>query len=142
MTGQPFRIAVLLFTVLLLQAVTALTAPPAVAKEPVYTGTFSSLAVRGYDAVAYFVEGRPVEGRKGFEFEWNGATWRFVDAKNLAAFAADPEKFAPQYGAEHLGPGYPGQHRQGRRELARGPGINPSLVDNGPPDRPRDRYGP
>ena len=98
MTRQPFRIAVLLFTVLLFQAVTALTAPPAIAKEPVYTGIFSSLAVSGYDPVAYFVEGRPVEGRKGFEFEWNGATWRFVDAKNLAAFAADPEKFAPQYG--------------------------------------------
>ena len=59
---------------------------------------FSSLAASGYDPVAYFVEGRPVEGRKGFEFEWNGATWRFVDAKNLAAFAADPEIFAPQYG--------------------------------------------
>ena len=98
MTGQPFRIAVLLFTVLLLQAVTALTAPPAVAKEPVYTGVFSSLAVSGYDPVAYFVEGRPVEGRKAFEFEWNGATWRFANAENRAAFAADPEKFAPQYG--------------------------------------------
>ena len=96
MTRQPFRIAALLFTVLLFQAAPAVT--PAAAKEPVYTGIFSSLAVSGYDPVAYFVEGRPVEGRKAFEFEWNGATWRFANAENRAAFAADPEKFAPQYG--------------------------------------------
>ncbi len=94
MTRHPFRIAALLFAVLLFQAVTV----PTAAKEPVYTGIFSSLAVSGYDPVAYFVEGRPVEGRKAFEFEWNGATWRFANANNLAAFKADPEKFAPQYG--------------------------------------------
>ncbi len=94
MTRQPLRFAALLFAVLLLQA----PAPPAAAKEPVYTGLFSSLAVSGYDAVAYFVAGRPVEGKKAFEFEWNGATWRFADAANLAAFTAEPDKFAPQYG--------------------------------------------
>lgn len=94
MTRQPLRIAALLFTFLLLQSFAA----PAAAKEPVYTGVFSSLAVSGYDPVAYFVEGRPVEGRKAFEFEWNGATWRFANADNRAAFAADPESFAPQYG--------------------------------------------
>ncbi len=94
MTRQPLGIAVLLFAVVLFQA----AATPTAAKDPVYTGIFSNLAVSGYDPVAYFVEGRPVEGRKAFEFEWNGATWRFADADNLAAFKADPEKFAPQYG--------------------------------------------
>ncbi|MHA1151869.1 MAG: YHS domain-containing (seleno)protein [Alphaproteobacteria bacterium] len=98
MTRQPLGIAVLLCAVLVLQPLAALTAAPAAAKDPVYTGIFSNLAVSGYDPVAYFVEGRPVEGRKAFEFEWNGATWRFADADNLAAFKADPEKFAPQYG--------------------------------------------
>jgi YHS domain-containing protein len=71
---------------------------PAAAKDPVYTGTFSSLAVSGYDPVAYFTSGKPVEGRSNFEFEWNGATWRFASARNLAAFKASPESFAPQYG--------------------------------------------
>ena len=89
------RIAAVLFAVLLLPP---LGVAPAAAKDPVSTGFFGSLAVSGYDPVAYFVEGRPVEGRKDFEFEWNGATWRFADADNLAAFSADPEKFAPQYG--------------------------------------------
>ncbi len=77
----------------------ALWVAPASAKEdPVYTSTFSDLAVSGYDAVAYFKEGQPVEGRSDHEFEWNGATWRFANAENLAAFKADPEAFAPQYG--------------------------------------------
>ncbi len=86
-----------------LAAVTALilafAAAPAVAKEdPVYTGTFSSLAVSGHDPVAYFKEGKPVEGSSEHELEWNGATWRFSSAANLAAFEADPETYAPQYG--------------------------------------------
>jgi YHS domain-containing protein len=79
--------------------VLAFSVAPAAAKEdPVYTGTFSSLAVSGYDPVAYFKEGKPVEGRSEHELEWNGATWRFSSAENLAAFEADPEAFAPQYG--------------------------------------------
>ena len=79
--------------------VLALWAAPASAKEdPIYTSTFSDLAVSGYDAVAYFTEGNPVEGRSDHEFEWSGATWRFASAENLAAFKADPEAFAPQYG--------------------------------------------
>ena len=86
-------LAPLLFVLLLLPAAT-----PAEAKDPVYTSTFSSLAVSGYDAVAYFREGKPVEGSSDHEFEWNGATWRFTSAANLAAFKADPEAYAPRYG--------------------------------------------
>ncbi|MDJ0945438.1 MAG: YHS domain-containing (seleno)protein [Kiloniellales bacterium] len=71
---------------------------PALAKDPIYTGTFSSLAVSGYDPVAYFTQGKPVEGRRDLEYEWRGATWRFADAANLTAFKADPEAYAPQYG--------------------------------------------
>ena len=60
-------------------------------KDPVYTGTFSDLAVSGYDPVAYFTEGRPVEGSSDFELEWNDATWRFASQANLETFKADPE---------------------------------------------------
>jgi YHS domain-containing protein len=76
----------------------ALFTAEAVAKDPVYTGTLSDLAVSGYDPVAYFTEGKPVEGSADFEYEWNGATWRFANAKNLETFKADPEAYAPQYG--------------------------------------------
>lgn len=79
--------------------VVAVSGAPAMAKEdPVYTGTFSSLAVGGYDPVAYFTESKPVEGRSAYELKWNGATWRFSSAENLAAFEADPEAYAPRYG--------------------------------------------
>ncbi len=73
--------------------------PPAVAaQDPGYTGTFSSLAVSGYDPVAYFTQSKPVEGSSDHEVDWNGATWRFSSAENLAAFKSDPEKYAPQFG--------------------------------------------
>ena len=59
---------------------------------------FGNNAIEGYDTVAYFTEGRPVEGSDAFESEWKGATWRFASAENKALFDADPEKYAPQYG--------------------------------------------
>jgi YHS domain-containing protein len=55
-------------------------------------------AIDGYDAVAYFNEGKPVEGDSEFSHDWNGATWHFSSAGNRDLFAADPEKYAPQYG--------------------------------------------
>ncbi len=65
--------------------------------EVVYQG-FTGVAIDGTDAVAYFTESRPVEGKREHSFEWNGATWRFASAENLEAFRADPERYAPQYG--------------------------------------------
>lgn len=74
-----------------------LSPQPAAAKEPVYQ-TFLGTAIDGTDPVAYFTEGRPVEGSTSFTHEWNGATWRFVSAENRDKFKAAPEKYAPQYG--------------------------------------------
>lgn len=78
--------------------IASLVPPAAAAQDDVYTGRFSSLAVSGYDPVAYFEQGKPVEGSGDLEYEWNGATWRFATAANRAAFMADPAAFAPQYG--------------------------------------------
>jgi len=55
-------------------------------------------AIRGYDPVAYFTEGKPVKGKAEFSHPWKGATWRFASAANRDRFAAAPEKYAPQYG--------------------------------------------
>lgn len=85
------------FAAAIFVAVAMSLAAPA-AEPAVYTGTFSNLAVGGHDPVAYFSEGRPVEGRSDLEHEWNGATWRFASEDNLEAFKADPERYAPQYG--------------------------------------------
>ncbi len=87
-----------LFIAVLLPAAMLVHALPAAAKEPVFTASFSDLAIRGYDPVAYFTEGRPTEGKDGFEFDWKGATWRFANQENLDAFKANPAAYAPQFG--------------------------------------------
>ena len=48
--------------------------------------------------MAYFTEGGPVKGKPELRLEWQGAVWSFASEENRAAFAADPEKFAPRYG--------------------------------------------
>jgi hypothetical protein len=55
-------------------------------------------AIRGTDPVAYFTEGRPVDGERGITFEWTGATWHFASMANRDLFAADPERYAPAFG--------------------------------------------
>jgi YHS domain-containing protein len=67
------------------------------AGDATYTN-WRGLALSGYDAVAYFVDGRPIEGSSEHALEWRDATWRFASAENLARFRADPERYAPQYG--------------------------------------------
>jgi len=66
-------------------------------KDPVNTD-WRGMAVKGYDVVAYFTEGRPVEGDEQFEYRWKEARWRFASQKHLDMFKADPEKYAPRYG--------------------------------------------
>jgi YHS domain-containing protein len=56
------------------------------------------VAVEGYDVTAYFQQGKPVKGSDKFAYTWMGATWRFASAAGRDAFAAQPEKYAPQYG--------------------------------------------
>lgn len=55
-------------------------------------------ALDGYDAVAYFTENLPREGKPEFTADYNGAKWQFVSAENRDAFSKDPAKYAPQYG--------------------------------------------
>ena len=83
-------------------------ASPALAREPeLYLE--SGLALSGYDPVAYFTEGRPMQGSANLEADWNGAIWRFANTDNKLAFLENPEKYAPQYGgycAYAVGNGY------------------------------------
>ena len=52
----------------------------------------------GFDPVAYFTAGKPVEGKSRYSHSWNGAVYRFASAENLEAFKGAPEKYAPAYG--------------------------------------------
>lgn len=77
--------------------VAATLAPQAFAATPeIYAER--GIAIDGSDAVAYFAEEGPVRGSEDYSLMWKGAEWRFANAENLAAFEADPEAFAPQYG--------------------------------------------
>lgn len=66
--------------------------------DAIYTGFFSNEALRGYDTVAYFTQGMPVEGSDDFTTQYMGAEWKFSSQEHLDLFLADPEKYAPQYG--------------------------------------------
>jgi YHS domain-containing protein len=83
---------------LLMTAAAVCLAPAAMAQDKLFTELVPGVAVGGYDPVAYFTEGRPRVGSGAFTFNHAGATWRFASAENRAAFAADPERYAPQFG--------------------------------------------
>lgn len=76
----------------------ALAAPAYADQAPVYTGLLSRVAVGGYDPVAYFTHGRPVRGSNRFRIMHHGYEYRFASAEHLAAFRAEPSRYAPQYG--------------------------------------------
>jgi YHS domain-containing protein len=54
--------------------------------------------LKGYDAVAYINEAKPVEGIPEIKSNYQGATYLFASAEDKAAFDKDPPKYAPQYG--------------------------------------------
>lgn len=56
-----------------------------------------SLAIMGYDPVAYFTKSRAMVGDKRFELEWDGSVYRFISARHREMFKTDPERYAPQY---------------------------------------------
>ncbi|HBM89822.1 MAG: YHS domain-containing (seleno)protein [Parvibaculaceae bacterium] len=68
------------------------------ANEHIPVFTESGVAIRGTDAVAYFTQAKPVQGKEEFAAEYQGATWYFASAENRDTFLSDPEKYAPAYG--------------------------------------------
>lgn len=67
----------------------------------VHAGQFferNNLAIDGYDPIAYFTEMKPLKGSPEFHSDFEGSTFQFVSAAHRDAFAADPSKYAPQYG--------------------------------------------
>ena len=56
------------------------------------------IAVHGYDPVAYFTVGKPVQGVAEFSHVHGGATYRFANAENLKAFKANPAQYVPAFG--------------------------------------------
>ena len=57
-----------------------------------------SFVLKGFDAVAYFQQGKPIPGNDNFTYKWQNVNWRFSTAENRNLFIKNPEKYAPQYG--------------------------------------------
>lgn len=55
------------------------------------------LSISGYDPVAYFTDGRPVQGKPDYEYSWHKLRWRFASSEHRDMFSKDPKRYAPQY---------------------------------------------
>lgn len=91
------------FRVILLSAglaVGAASGPASAVKQTggEYNTLFAGLGAKGYDVVAYFVNGGASQGSERHTLEYGGVTWRFATRENRDLFAGDPVKYAPQYG--------------------------------------------
>ena len=56
------------------------------------------IAIKGYDPVAYFTQGKAVKGLSQFEHQHNAATYKFSSLQNLTKFKSNPSQYEPQYG--------------------------------------------
>jgi YHS domain-containing protein len=60
--------------------------------------TKSAPAIRGYDPVAYFTDGKAIAGNSAWQVSHDGETYQFASAASRDAFVAAPKRYAPQYG--------------------------------------------
>lgn len=56
------------------------------------------VVLKGHDPVAYFTESKPVKGDPKISYDWDGERYLFSNAGNRKKFAANPERYAPQFG--------------------------------------------
>lgn len=57
------------------------------------------VALNSYDALSYFTPAPdPIPGKKELGFDYKGSKFYFITNTHLLAFAADPERYAPQFG--------------------------------------------
>lgn len=70
----------------------------ALAGDLVNTSGASHAALNGFDPVAFFTDGKPVNGSPAIAAEHRGATYYFATEGHKQLFAANPEKYAPQFG--------------------------------------------
>ncbi|MBI1767030.1 MAG: YHS domain-containing protein [Bacteroidetes bacterium] len=54
--------------------------------------------IDGYDAIAYFTEGKPVQGQPEFQSRYNGSVYYFTSNEHKNLFDADPKKYEVQFG--------------------------------------------
>src|SRR3974377_138202 len=55
------------------------------------------VALKGYDPVSYFTDGKPEKGAAEFTYAFDDTTYWFKSADHRAKFGAAPEHYAPQF---------------------------------------------
>jgi YHS domain-containing protein len=55
------------------------------------------LALKGYDPVAYFTDKQAMQGSAQYEYQWDGAFYRFASTEHREMFKADPDRYLPQF---------------------------------------------
>lgn len=66
--------------------------------KPHHVNTYHGLALKGFDAVAYFTQNKAVKGDPEITAKYQGATYEFASKENKALFEKEPAKYAPQFG--------------------------------------------
>jgi len=75
-----------------------LVSTPVLAASLVNVAGASHVALSGYDTVAFFTDGKPVNGSPSISSVHGGATYYFATEDHKRLFDHDPDKYAPQYG--------------------------------------------
>lgn len=75
---------------------------PSIAGEPVSTGYRDVIAIGGQDTLAYHSAlvrqtHRSISGDSRFVVRWQGADWYFASQASADTFAANPQRFLPEY---------------------------------------------
>lgn len=58
----------------------------------------NKLALQGYDPVSYFLQKKPLRGKKELAAQFEGVTYYFANPSNKEAFVKNPQNYEPQYG--------------------------------------------
>lgn len=67
-------------------------------KSAKHINTEKSIAIQGYDPVAYFENVKATKGNKEFASTYQNAIYYFSTENNKAAFLKNPSQYVPQFG--------------------------------------------
>ncbi len=81
-----------------LMVFTASTVGQVSAQKPLINLDDKGVIIDGYDPVAYFTEGKPVQGTEQYQATHNGAIYYFGSEANKKSFELDPKKYEVQFG--------------------------------------------
>src|SRR5260221_6340454 len=56
-----------------------------------------AVALKGNDPVSYFNPGKPAKGASSIAYDFDDARYLFSSPKNKDLFAANPDKYSPQF---------------------------------------------